>query len=493
MIKYILALDQGTTSSRSLLVNESGEIMGSSQRELKQYFPKSGWVEHDAEEIYETQLSTLLETIEKSYIKETDVLAIGITNQRETIVIWDKATGKPIHNAIVWQDRRTSDFCDILKEKGLEEEIRNKTGLPIDAYFSASKVNWMLDNIEGARESAVKGELILGTIDSWLVWKMTKGASHITDMTNASRTMLFNIQTLEWDEELLSIFDIPISMLPKVKPSSSGFGFFKLNGISIPITGIAGDQQAALFGQGCLNKGDIKNTYGTGCFLLMNQGIDFTLSDHGLVTTLACSTEEKAVYALEGSVFIAGAAIQWLRDGLEIIESAEETQKMAESIDEDEVIMVPAFVGLGTPYWDMHARGAVFGLTRDTGRNHFARAALQSMAFQTKDVVEAMILDGGSKPKSLKVDGGATANEYLMQFQSDILDVKIIRASNPETTALGAAYLAGLQVGLWKLEDIAEFASSGKSFTSRMSAKKREKLYSNWKKAISRTLGWLKD
>ncbi|MEP0369388.1 MAG: glycerol kinase GlpK [Cyclobacteriaceae bacterium] len=489
-MKYVLALDQGTTSSRSLIFDRQGSIVSTAQQEFKQYFPQSGWVEHDALEIYDTQMKTLRQAVDRIDISE--IGAMAITNQRETIVVWDKQTGEPIHKAIVWQDRRTAGFCEELKKRELFDTIREKTGLPIDSYFSATKVHWLLQNVEGAIERANKGDLLMGTIDTWLIWKMTGGKSHLTDMTNASRTMLFNIKTLQWDHELLEIFGIPKTMLPEVVASSSHFGNCELDGYQIPISGVAGDQQAALFGQGCMEKGDAKNTYGTGCFLLMNQGQDFALSEHGLVTTLACSLDEKPVYAFEGSVFIAGAAVQWLRDGLELIETASETQSLAESVDTDDVVLVPAFVGLGTPYWDMYARGAVFGLSRDTGRAHFAKAALQSIAFQTRDIIEAMVKDGGLKPETLKVDGGATANEYLMQFQSDILDMEILKAKNAETTALGAAFLAGLQIGFWSVDDVSRLSSRGISYKPKMQEGKRNELYGNWSNAVSRTLGWLK-
>ncbi|MFT6867615.1 MAG: glycerol kinase [Cyclobacteriaceae bacterium] len=492
-MKYILTLDQGTTSSRTLVVNQNGEIVSSSQKEFTQYFPKPGWVEHDADEIYQTQLETVADAINKSNVAIEDIVGIGITNQRETVVIWDKNTGVPIHPAIVWQDRRTTEYCEGLKEKGFFDQIREKTGLPIDAYFSGSKVNWLLNHVEEARAKAQKGELLFGTIDTWLIWKMTNGKSHVTDMTNASRTMLFNIKTLNWDTDLLSLFEVPEIMLPEVKSSANAFGFYELDGHQIPIGGVAGDQQAALFGQGCLQKGQAKNTYGTGCFMLMNQGPEFVLSENGLITTLACSLADEPVYAFEGSVFVAGAAVQWLRDGLEIIDTAEQTQDMAATTEDDELVIVPAFVGLGTPYWDMYARGAIFGITRDSGRAQFAKAALQAIAFQTKDVIEAMSKDGGVALEKLKVDGGATANEYLMQFQSDILDVEILRPDNAETTAMGAAYLAGLHVGLWNTKQISELSSKGTSYHSKMSEGQRSKLYSNWKKAVSRTLGWLKD
>ncbi len=492
-MKYIVTLDQGTTSSRTLVVNQNGEIVSASQKEFTQYFPKPGWVEHDADEIYQTQLETVADAINKSGISIEDIAGIGITNQRETVVVWDQITGVPIHSAIVWQDRRTTEYCEELKEMGFFDQIREKTGLPIDAYFSGSKVNWILNNVDGAREKAENGDLLFGTIDTWLIWKMTEGKSHVTDMTNASRTMLFNIKSLMWDTDLLGLFEVPENMLPEVKSSSNAFGFYELDGHQIPIGGVAGDQQSALFGQACLEKGQAKNTYGTGCFMLMNQGSEFVLSENGLITTLACSLNEKPVYAFEGSVFVAGAAVQWLRDGLAIINKASQTQELAESTEDDELIMVPAFVGLGTPYWDMYARGAIFGITRDTGRAQFAKAALQSIAYQTKDVIEAMSKDGGVKLQQLKVDGGATANDYLMQFQSDILDVEIIRPDNAETTAMGAAYLAGLHVGLWNTQEISEFSNKGTSYLSKMPVEKRNKLYRNWTKAISRTLGWLKD
>ncbi|WP_258104430.1 glycerol kinase GlpK [Marinoscillum sp. MHG1-6] len=491
---YLLALDQGTTSCRTIVVDRSGKIVASDQLEFTQYFPKAGWVEHDAEEIFDIQMKTLKGALDKAGITASDVQAIGITNQRETTLVWDKETGKPIHHAIVWQDRRTSDFCEELKSIGYEETIRTKTGLPIDAYFSASKLHWLLNYVEGAHEKAEAGNLLFGTMDTWLIWKMTRGQSHVTDHTNASRTMLFDIAASEWDETLLSLFAVPRSMMPAVKSSSEHFGIFKMDGVEIPISGVAGDQQAALFGQGCVEKGDVKNTYGTGCFVLMNQGNEMTSSDFGLVTTRACSLDSKPVYALEGSVFIGGAAVQWLRDGINIIDHAAETQEMAEQAQgEDELVLVPAFVGLGTPYWDMYARGAVFGLTRDTGREHFAKAALQAIAFQTRDVLDAMEKDSGLKVETLKVDGGATANDYLMQFQADLLDTPIAVSEHTETTALGAAYLAGLQVGFWNLEEVKRFSNSGRHFSPKMEESKRERLYSQWKKAVSRTLGWLKD
>jgi glycerol kinase len=493
-MKYILALDQGTTSSRSLLIDEKGNVVHTVQKEFQQYYPSAGWVEHDAMEIYETQILTCHEVIKESKVKITDIVGIGITNQRETVVLWDKITGIPIHHAIVWQDRRTASFCDELKNKELADLIHHKTGLPIDAYFSASKVNWLLENVPGARKRAESGELSAGTMDTWLIWKMTNGRSHVTDTTNASRTMLFNIQNLSWDAELLNIFDVSAGILPNVYPSSSEFGFFEIEGHKIPISGVAGDQQAALFGQGCINKGELKNTYGTGCFMLMNQGEQFVKSDNGLITTLACTLDSKPCYALEGSVFIGGAAIQWLRDGLELVASAAETQTLAENaVGDDEVVFVPAFVGMGTPYWDMYARGAIFGITRDTNKSHIAKAALQSIAFQVKDVLEAMKETSGLPLLEIKVDGGATANDFLMQFQADILGVSVLRSQNKESTAMGAAFLAGLQVGLWTMDDISRFSADGKKYLPSMDAEKSILLYHNWKKAVKRTLGWLKD
>lgn len=492
-MKYIIALDQGTSSSRALVIDQYGKIIAMSQAEFTQFFPKPGHVEHDPEEIFTSQFGTLEAVISKANVRPDDVVALGITNQRETVVAWNRKTGKPIHKAIVWQDRRTSSYCNELKSAGHFENIRERTGLPIDPYFSATKIKWLLDNVDGARTMADRGDLLVGTIDTWLMWKLTKGQVHATDYTNASRTMLFNIKTLRWDDELLELFDIPQSILPEFKKSSHAYGTLEYRGIQIPIAGVAGDQQAALFGQGCLKKGDTKNTYGTGCFLLMNNGSDFSLSKNGLITTLACSLSEQPTYAFEGSIFIAGAAIQWLRDGLKIIDSASETALLARQADDDELVMVPAFVGLGTPYWDSAARGAIFGLNRDSGRAHFARAALQSIAFQTRDVIEAMVKDGGLKPENLKVDGGATANDYLMQFQADILNIAIHCSANQDKTALGAAYLAGIQVGLWSLQDVANFAAEGKVFASQMNADQRASLYKNWQKAIKRTLGWLKD
>ena len=489
--KYIIALDQGTTSSRSVLFNEKGHQIGIEQEEFEQLFPKSGWVEHDPQEILNSQLSTFNNLIQNNDIDVTDIAGIGITNQRETTIVWNKITGQAIYNAIVWQDIRTAPVCEELKNKGLENYVRETTGLVIDSYFSGTKIKWILDNIKNARKLAEKGELLFGTVDSWLVWNLTNRKVHATDYSNASRTMLFNIKTLQWDEKLLKELGIPKSMLPEVKPSSFHFGDFEFEGHAIPIAGIAGDQQAALFGQACFNKGEAKNTYGTGCFLLMNTGEQMQLSKNGLITTIAWGINDKVYYALEGSVFIAGAAIQWLRDGLQIISSAEESEKIASQItDDNPVYVVPAFAGLGAPYWDMYARGAIFGLTRDTGKNHIVKATLESMAYQTKDIILAMEQDSQTKLTSLKVDGGACANNVLMQFQSDILNTEIERPKNIESTALGAAYLAGIAVGLWHQKDILINKRIDKKFIPTMSKERLEKLYKGWKKAVKRTMNW---
>ena len=489
--KYIIALDQGTTSSRSVLFNEKGHQIGIEQEEFEQLFPKSGWVEHDPQEILNSQLNTFNNLIRNNDVAITDIAGIGITNQRETTVVWNKITGKAIYNAIVWQDKRTAPICEELKRKGLENYVRETTGLVIDSYFSGTKIKWILDNVKNARELAEKGELLFGTIDSWLVWNLTNDKVHITDYSNASRTMLFDIKNLEWDNKLLEELEIPKSMLPVVKPSSFHFGDFKYKDHVIPIAGIAGDQQAALFGQACFKKGEAKNTYGTGCFLLMNTGEQMQLSKHGLLTTIAWGIDDKVYYALEGSVFIAGAAIQWLRDGLQIINSAEESEHIASQItDDNPVYIVPAFAGLGAPYWDMYARGAIFGLTRDTGKNHLVKATLESMAYQTKDIILAMEQDSQTKLSSLKVDGGACANNVLMQFQSDILNTEIERPKNIESTALGAAYLAGIAVGLWYQKDILINKRIDKKFIPTMKKEKIDKLYKGWKKAVKRTMNW---
>ena len=490
--KYILALDQGTTSSRSVLVDEKGKIIAISQQEFQQIYPHSGWVEHDPLEIIETQISTLKKVIKKAGIDCKNIVGLGITNQRETTVIWDKNTGKPIYNAIVWQDKRTAEICENLKAKGLENHVKQTTGLVIDAYFSATKIHWILENVEGAKEEAEKGNLLFGTIDTWLLWNLTNKKVHATDYSNASRTMLFDIKNLCWDETLLKALHIDKKILPEVKPSSFHFGDFILDGTKIPIAGIAGDQQAALFGQACFKKGNAKNTYGTGCFLLMNTGKNPQFSKNGLLTTIAWGINNKVYYALEGSVFVAGAAIQWLRDGLEIIKSAEESEFLAQNVgDENPVIVVPAFAGLGAPYWDMYARGAIFGLTRDTGKNHLINATLQSLAYQTKDVLIAMQEDAGIPLKSLKVDGGASANNFLMQFQADILNTVVERPKTTETTIMGAAYLAGICVGLWQQNELTIHREIDVEFTPKFTSEKRELLYKKWLKAVERTKNWI--
>ncbi|MDD3871854.1 MAG: glycerol kinase GlpK [Bacteroidales bacterium] len=491
--KYILALDQGTTSSRSLLVDAAGHIKSIAQKEFTQLYPKPGWVEHDPEEIWSSQWHTIQEVLKSNNLDFSDIAAIGITNQRETTIVWDKNSGRAVYNAIVWQDKRTAPECENLKAQNLETYVRETTGLVIDSYFSATKIKWILDEVEGARRSAEQGDLLFGTIDSWLIWKLTKGRSHYTDLTNASRTMLFNISTLEWDSEMLDVLNIPRKMLPRVKPSSSDFGFFDAGTDLIPICGVAGDQQAALFGQACLEPGMAKNTYGTGCFMLMNTGNKKVLSNNGLLTTLACSIDDRIQYALEGSVFVAGAAVQWLRDGLKIIEKASDSEKMAMSVKEaEEVFVVPAFVGLGAPYWDMYSRGAIFGLTRDTNGNHLVKATLDSLAYQTRDVLEAMIEDSGLRLKTLKVDGGAVVNNYLMQFQADILNVPVERPEVVETTAMGAAYLAGIYLNWWNYGDLVEEREVERVFTPLMPAANRQRLYLKWKDAVSRTRGWAK-
>ncbi len=488
---FIIALDQGTTSSRALLINKEGSIVGMVQQEFEQLFPKPGWVEHNPKEILSSQLSVMEQLIKEQQVAPSDIKGIGITNQRETTVVWDKHSGEPVYNAIVWQDKRTADLCEDLKEKGLEAYVKKTTGLVIDSYFSGTKVKWILDHVEGAREKAEKGDLLMGTIDTWLVWNMTRGKVHATDYTNASRTLFFNISSLEWDPHLLSELTIPKSMLPKAYPSAYHFGDYEIDGVTIPIAGIAGDQQAALFGQACFKKGSAKNTYGTGCFMLMNTGKKPQFSEHGLLTTIAYGLDGKVNYALEGSIFIAGAAIQWLRDGLELIKDASETEALALSVEgENPVYVVPAFAGLGAPYWDMYARGAIFGLTRDTGKAHIAKATLESLAYQTKDILKAMQQDSGIKLKNLKVDGGACANDYLMQFQADILNTEVHRPEVIESTAMGAAFLAGITVGLWTKEDIKESRPINKVFQPTFEKEKRKRLYATWKKAIERAKNW---
>ncbi|MCP4977112.1 MAG: glycerol kinase GlpK [Maribacter sp.] len=489
--QYIISLDQGTTSSRALLVDQDGAIVNMVQQEFKQIFPKSGWVEHDPKEILESQLHVMHELVKKESVAAADIKAIGITNQRETTMVWDKNTGEPVYNAIVWQDKRTADICEDLKSKGLVDHVKMTTGLVIDSYFSGTKVKWILDNVDGAREKAENGDLLMGTVDTWLVWNMTNRSNHVTDYTNASRTMIYDITKLSWDDRLLKELGIPKSMLPEVKPSAHHFGDYELNGVSIPIAGIAGDQQAALFGQGCFEKGTAKNTYGTGCFMLMNTGESPQFSNNGLLTTIAYGLNGKVNYAFEGSIFIAGAAIQWLRDGLELIREAKETEVLANSIEGDSsVYVVPAFAGLGAPYWDMYARGAIFGLTRDTGKAHLAKATLESLAYQTKDILNAMEEDSGVELQNLKVDGGACANNYLMQFQADILGTEVHRPKVIESTAMGAAYLAGIQVGIWTQKDIDQSRPMDRIFTPTFDSKKRTSLYKTWQKAVERTKGW---
>lgn len=489
--KFIIALDQGTTSSRAVLFDEDGALVAIEQKEFKQYFPKPGWVEHDAEEIWETQLQVLTSLITIQKIDISQIAALGITNQRETAIVWDKNTGKPIHHAIVWQDKRTSDTCTKLKQQGWEGKIQEKTGLVIDAYFSATKVQWLLENVPGAREQADSGNLLFGTVDSWLVWKLTGGVNHVTDYTNASRTMIYNIRNLAWDQELSDLFNIPQSMLPEVKPSAGHFGKWSYQGHEIPITGIAGDQQAALFGQACCEPGTAKNTYGTGCFMLMNTGNKLQLSKNGLITTIAYGIEGEVNYALEGSIFVAGAAVQWLRDGLKIISNYSEAEELAEQVsDSHDVYVVPAFAGLGAPYWDMYARGAIFGLTRDTGIKEITKATLDSLAYQTRDILEAMQKDSGVELKALKVDGGAVANNYLMQFQANILGVEVLRPEVIESTAQGAAYLAGIGVGLWKRQDLEKLQKIDRVFKPELDKDSRNKLYQKWQKAVERTMSW---
>ena len=492
MPRYILAADQGTTSSRAILFDENQNIVSVSQREFTQYYPKEGWVEHDAIEIYLTQLSVMNEAVSKSGIDVHDIAAIGITNQRETVVVWDKNTGIPVCNAIVWQCRRTADICEELEKKGLSDYIRQTTGLLIDAYFSGTKIKWILDNVPGAREKAERGDLICGTIDCWLLYKFTGGKVHMTDRTNASRTMLYDIRNQCWDDRLLKELGIPRSMLPEVRSSSEIYGYMDLGGASIPIAGIAGDQQSALYGQTCFNKGDAKNTYGTGCFTLMNIGSDIVYSQNGLVTTVAATGPDKVAYALEGSVFVAGAVVQWLRDELGLVETAADTEFYASKVpDTAGVYVVPAFTGLGAPYWDMYARGTIVGLTRGANRNHIIRACLESIAYQTNSVLHAMEADIGYSLTELKVDGGASANNFLMQFQSDITGIDIIRPMTLETTALGAACLAGLAVGVWKDEDdLRSRWSVQKVFSPSIDAEKRERLTAGFDRAVERSYGW---
>lgn len=495
-MKYIMSLDQGTTSSRCILFNKEGLIVSVAQKEFTQIFPSPGLVEHDPMEIWATQLGVAQEAMAKIDVTAKDIAGIGITNQRETTVVWNKHTGVPVYNAIVWQCRRTAPMCDELKESGFDKVVRSKTGLILDAYFSGTKIKWILDNVEGARAEAEKGNLLFGTIDTWLIWKLTNGNTHVTDYTNASRTLLYNIHELKWDDELLSTLDIPKSMLAEVKPSSHIYGHTdnSIFGSPIPIAGAAGDQQAALFGQTCYQEGTAKNTYGTGCFLLMNTGEKAVDSNNGLLTTIAYGINGKVNYALEGSVFVAGAAIQWLRDELRMIKTSPESERYANDVeDTDGVYLVPAFVGLGAPYWDPYARGTIVGLTRGSSKEHFIRAALESIAYQTNDVLKAMQEDSGITLKTLKVDGGACANDFLMQFQSDLLDVQVHRPEVIETTALGAAYLAGLAVGYWKdEEEISTNWALSKSFKPNMLEEKRSELLNGWHKAVQMSMNWAK-
>ncbi|OGX08605.1 MAG: glycerol kinase [Omnitrophica WOR_2 bacterium GWA2_47_8] len=488
---FILAIDQGTTGSRAFLFDDKGHIAASSYREFKQYYPKPGWVEHDTDEIWRSCVTVIKEAVSKAKIKQNQIAAIGITNQRETTVLWDRKTSKPVHRAIVWQCRRTASLCDEYKKKGLETTVRAKTGLVLDPYFSGTKIKWLLDHVEGLREEAERGQICFGTIDSWLIWKLTGGKSHATDNSNASRTLLFNIETFRWDEELLKIFDIPHIILPRVLNSGANFG--RTEGLKnflsagIPITAVMGDQQAALFGQGCYEAGSIKNTYGTGCFLVLNTGKKKIASEEGLLSTVASDIEGKPIYALEGSIFIAGAVIQWLRDELKIIKNAADTETLIKGLnDTNGVYFVPAFAGLGAPYWDSGARGLISGLTRGANAKHIIRAALESICYQTKDVFDIMQKAYGSKIERLKVDGGACRNNFLMQFQSDVLNCSIVRPEVIETTAQGAAYLSGLMAGLWQKEDLLKLQKVGRTFTSRMTEQQRQGLYDGWLKAVKK-------
>ncbi|WCK53529.1 glycerol kinase GlpK [Aneurinibacillus sp. Ricciae_BoGa-3] len=495
MENYILSLDQGTTSSRAIIFNKKGEIVHTAQQEFKQYFPKPGWVEHNPNEIWGSILAVIATSLSESNISPDQIAGIGITNQRETTVVWDRTTGQPVYNAIVWQSRQTNDICEDLKSRGLNERFREKTGLLIDAYFSGTKVKWILDHVEGAREKAEKGELLFGTIDTWLIWKLSGGKVHVTDYSNASRTLMYNIHDLKWDDELLEILTIPKSMLPEVRPSSEVYGHtvdYHFFGKEVPIAGAAGDQQAALFGQACYTEGMAKNTYGTGCFMLMNTGTKAVSSNHGLLTTIAWGLNGKVEYALEGSIFVAGSAVQWLRDGLRMFKEAKDSEEYAVRVaSTDGVYVVPAFVGLGTPYWDSEVRGAVFGVTRGTTKEHFIRATLESLAYQSKDVLTAMEADSGISLKTLRVDGGAVKNNFLMEFQSDILGVPVERPVINETTALGAAYLAGLAVGYWESqEQISQQWNIEHCFEGSMSEDGRNELYDRWKKAVKAAMAF---
>lgn len=488
---YILALDQGTSSSRAILFDQDAQLIDSAQQEFSQHFPRSGWVEHDPMEIWQSQEAVLQQVMQSANVKAEQIAAIGITNQRETTVVWNRITGQPVYNAIVWQDKRTADLCQILKNDDWERIIQRKTGLVLDAYFSATKIQWILQNVPQARTLADAGDLLFGTIDTWLLWQLTQGKKHVTDSSNAARTLLFNIETQEWDSELLDAFNVPASMLPKVQDSASHFGDYPLNGVKIPVTGMIGDQQSALFGQLCLNPGDVKNTYGTGCFMLLNTGEYRAHSEQGLLSTVAWRLQGKTTYALEGSVYVAGAAVQWLRDGLQMVEQAQETEQLANEAKNDDVVVVPAFVGLGAPHWDMYARGAMFGLTRDSGKAEIARATLQALAFQSYEVLDAMQKDSETNLNTLKVDGGAIANNYLAQFQADILQIAVERPTVIESTATGAAYMAGIGCHLWSIEFLQAQRKVDRIFESSMSDTERQKLLKRWNRAVERTKGWL--
>lgn len=495
MRKFIVALDQGTTSSRTLVLDKQAKIISIAQREFTQIYPRPGWVEHDAREIWATQSATLTEALAKAGIRSDEIAAIGITNQRETTIVWEKSTGKPVYNAIVWQCRRTTDICERLKKDGLEEYVKKNAGLVIDPYFSATKIAWILENVEGAREKAERGELLFGTVDTWLIWNMTQGAVHVTEYTNASRTMLFNIHTLDWDETLLKALNIPRAMLPEIKCSSEVYGQTNIGGkggTRIPIAGAAGDQQAALFGHSCVESGQAKNTYGTGCFLLMHTGKKAVTSNKGLITTIACDAKGKPAYALEGSIFVAGAAVQWLRDELKFFTDSEDSQYFAEKIGTSNgIYVVPAFTGLGAPYWDPSARGAILGITRGVNRNHITRATLESIAYQTKDVLDAMQEDSGYNLKTLRVDGGAVTNDFVMQFQADILQKSVERPKILEVTAFGSAYLAGLAVGFWgSLADLKKVSVLERVFIPSQDVSKQQRRYAGWKKAVERVQSW---
>ena len=494
MAQYVMALDQGTTSSRAVLYDKNANVLASCSKEFTQYYPHPGWVEHDAEELFACQLEVTKDVIKKAGAKPEDIAAIGITNQRETVVLWDKATGIPVYKAVVWQCRRTAALCDELKAKGLDEQIRKKTGLILDAYFSGTKIKWILDEVPGLRERAKKGEILAGTIDTWLIWKLSGGKTFVTDMTNASRTMLFNIYTKEWDEDLLRLFDIPRCMLPEVHNSSEVYCNTDeaVCGFSVPLASAVGDQQSALFGQGCFNRGEAKNTYGTGCFLLMNTG-NKPIDSKNLLTTIALGMDGNVDYALEGSVFMGGAIIKWLRDELGMIKTAHEIDILAESVpDANGAFLVPAFVGLGAPYWDMYARGTITGLTRGVKREHICRAALEAIAFQVKDVLDCMVKESGIPLASLQVDGGASVSNVMMQFQADILGVKVVRPQNVETTALGAAFLAGLATGFWKdKNEILKIRQTDRCFEPQMEAEKKNSLYAGWMRAVERSRGWI--